>query len=111
MKRIIKTIMLGFLVMAIGFTVESFIAHSADINTLNAAFYHTEIATLDPHVQNSTEKCIVLMTCETLVTRNRDTLETVPKLATSWKISEGGKVYTFFLRKNVSISRMSRWDT
>ena len=101
MTRIFKTFIFSFLVMVVGFKGESFVAHAADIDALNVAFYHTEIATMDPHVQNSTEKCIIYMTCETLVTRNRDTLETVAKLATSWKISEDGKVYTFFLRKNV----------
>lgn len=78
------------------------VASAGDINTFNAAFYHTEIATLDPHVQNSTEKCIILMTCETLAERTRGGVEIVPKLASSWKISDDGKEYTFFLRKNIN---------
>ncbi len=100
MRSIIKSSF--FLLIVMEFTYGLVIqAHAGDINVLNAAFYHTEITTMDPHVQNSTEKCILLMTCEPLVTRYGDTLEIVPKLATSWKISDDGKVYTFFLRRNV----------
>ena len=76
-------------------------SHAGDVNVLNVAMYHTAIATLDPHVQNTTERYICLMTYEPLITRYRDTMELVPKLATSWKVSEDAKAFTFFLRKGV----------
>lgn len=75
--------------------------HGADINVLNVAMYHTAIHTLDPHVQNTTERYICLMTYEALITRYRDTLDLVPKLATSWKVSDDAKAFIFFLRKGV----------
>jgi len=74
---------------------------AGDINTLNVAIYKSRIDTLDPHIQNSTEKCIALMNCEPLISMHRDTLKLEPKLATSWKISSDAKVFTLFLRKGV----------
>jgi len=75
---------------------------SADANTLNGAVYKSSIATLDPHVVSSTEKCINYMTYESLVSRFRDTIEITPKLATSWDVSKDVKVFTFKLRKGVT---------
>jgi ABC-type transport system substrate-binding protein len=67
--------------------------HAGDINVLSVSMYHTSIDTLDPHVQNTTERYICLMTYEPLVTRYRDTMELVPQLATSWKISDDEGFY------------------
>jgi len=101
MRQLMTAIVVCVAMLAVCPTMQTPEALAGDINTLNVAFYHTEVATLDPHVQNSTEKSIVYMTAETLVVRNRDTVEIAPTLATSWKISDDGRVYTFFLRRNV----------
>jgi len=75
--------------------------HAGDINTLNVAFYHARVSTLDPHVQNSTEKNICYMTYESLLHRYKDTLKLRPALATSWEVSQDARVFTFHLRKGV----------
>lgn len=81
-----------------GLVIES---SAGNANELNIALYHSRVSTLDPHVQNSTEKSIVRMTCEPLTGRYKDTVKIIPILATSWKISDDAKVFTYFLRKGV----------
>ena len=84
MKYVMKVIFI--LVISLwcihGLVIESV---AGDINELNVALYHGRVSTLDPHVQNSTEKSIVLMTCEPLTKRYKNTLKIIPILATSWK--------------------------
>jgi peptide/nickel transport system substrate-binding protein len=38
---------------------------------------------------------------DTLIERDRDTLEFIPKIAYKWEISEDKKTYTFYMRKDV----------
>lgn len=60
---------------------------------------------LDPHIVTGVpEFRILLNTFEALVAKDPKTLEPIPGVAESWKISKDGKVYTFKLRKNAKWS-------
>ncbi|RMF81477.1 MAG: hypothetical protein D6737_04880 [Chloroflexi bacterium] len=58
---------------------------------------------IDPHINRSSELGIPLrMVYDTLVYRHPETGEFVPGLASSWQISDDGRVYTFTLRQDVT---------
>jgi peptide/nickel transport system substrate-binding protein len=58
---------------------------------------------IDPHVNASSELGIPLTSVyDTLVYQNPATGEFVPGLAERWEVSDDGRVYTFFLRHDVS---------
>ncbi len=60
---------------------------------------------LDPHtVTGVCEQRIIFTLLEGLVTENPKTLKPEPGVAKSWKISDNGLVYTFYLRKNAKWS-------
>jgi peptide/nickel transport system substrate-binding protein len=101
MNSILKNSMFWVILSVLCFLAPPLWTYAGDVNTLNVAWYQAEIGNLDPHVQNSTEKSIIYMTCEPLVTMLKDTLNIEPKLATSWKVSDDAKAYTFSLRKGV----------
>ena len=65
----------------------------------------TEPQSLDPHIATGVpEHKIIIALMEGLVLKDSKTLEPRPGVATSWDISEDGRVYTFHLRKN------ARWS-
>jgi oligopeptide transport system substrate-binding protein len=60
---------------------------------------------LDPHVATGVPEHHILQNLfEPLVSKDPKTLEAVPGVAESWKLSKDGKVYTFKLRKNAKWS-------
>lgn len=64
-----------------------------------------EPAALDPHtVTGIPEHHILSALYEGLVNLNPVTMEPVPGVAESWKVSEDGRVYTFHLRKDAKWS-------
>ncbi|MES2606538.1 MAG: peptide ABC transporter substrate-binding protein [Pseudomonadota bacterium] len=64
-----------------------------------------EPAALDPHITTGvTESYLIQALFEGLVIKNPDTLVPEPGVASSWDISEDGRVYTFHLRDN------ARWS-
>jgi len=61
-----------------------------------------ETTTLDVHnTRANTDENIGWYMFETLVSRNNPKLEVTPSLATDWKISEDGLIWTFNLKKEV----------
>ena len=65
----------------------------------------TEPQSLDPHIATGVpEHHIISALMEGLVFKDKETLEPRPGVAESWDISEDGRVYTFYLRKN------ARWS-
>lgn len=62
----------------------------------------TDISILDPQrsTHSPTTSCLNLL-YNGLVTFKDESLEIVPDLATSWKVSEDGLTWTFYLRKGV----------
>lgn len=64
-----------------------------------------EPQSLDPHIVTGVpEMQIVRNLFEGLVVFNYETLEVIPAAAESWEVSEDGKTYTFFLRKDLKWS-------
>lgn len=60
-----------------------------------------DIPHLDPHgTSANTSFRVTYMLYDRLVTYDGTTTEVVPQLAENWEISEDGKTYTFFLRKD-----------
>ena len=58
---------------------------------------------IDPHVNASSELGIPLTSVyDTLVYQDADTGEFVPGLAERWTVSDDGKLYTFYLRQDVT---------
>ena len=65
----------------------------------------TEPQSLDPHIATGVpEHKIITALMEGLVAKDSKTLEPRPAVASSWDISEDGRLYTFYLRKN------ARWS-
>ena len=65
----------------------------------------TEPQDLDPHtVTGVTEHNIISALLEGLVGEHPQSLEPVPAIAQSWTVSEGGRVYTFKIRKDAKWS-------
>ena len=65
----------------------------------------TEPQSLDPHIATGVpEHHIISALMEGLVFKDGVTLEPRPGVAESWDISDDGRVYTFYLRKN------ARWS-
>ena len=65
----------------------------------------TEPAALDPHLTTGlTEFNVMVALLEGLTTIDPETMEINSGVATSWDISEDGKIYTFFLDQN------ARWS-
>ena len=65
----------------------------------------TEPQELDPHIVTGIpEANIIAALLEGLVAKDPKTLEPIPAVAERWEISDDGKTYTFFLRKN------ARWS-
>ncbi|MDG1082146.1 MAG: peptide ABC transporter substrate-binding protein [Porticoccaceae bacterium] len=65
----------------------------------------TEPQSLDPHIATGVpEHKIIVALMEGLVLKDSKTLEPRPGVATSWDISDDGRVYTFYLRKD------ARWS-
>lgn len=65
----------------------------------------TEPQELDPHIVTGVpEHHIIVALLEGLVLKDSKTLEPVPGVAERWEISEDGKRYTFYLRKNAKWS-------
>ena len=63
----------------------------------------TEPQDLDPHIVTGVPESKVLMALlEGLVIRNPDGPTPLPGVAMNWDISNDGKTYTFYLRKNAS---------
>ena len=66
---------------------------------------HTEPQSLDPHIATGVpEHMIITALMEGLVLKDSATLEPIPGVAKSWDISDDGRIYTFYLRKN------ARWS-
>lgn len=64
-----------------------------------------EPQTLDPHIHTGVpENNISMSLFEGLVSAHPETLEPMPGVAERWDISEDGKTYTFYLRKNAKWS-------
>jgi peptide/nickel transport system substrate-binding protein len=60
-----------------------------------------DIPHLDPHgTSANTSFRVTYMMYDRLVTYDGTTTEVIPQLAENWEISEDGKTYTFFLRKD-----------
>ncbi|MDZ5471323.1 ABC transporter substrate-binding protein [Bacillus sp. 31A1R] len=75
-------------------------AKSADPNVFNFAT-NQDIPHLDPHsTAANTSFRITYMLYDRLVTYDGTDTEVKPQLAENWEISEDGKTYTFFLRKD-----------
>ena len=65
----------------------------------------TEPQDLDPHIVTGVPESKVLMALlEGLVIRNPDGPTPLPGVAENWDISNDGKIYTFYLRKNATWS-------
>ena len=65
----------------------------------------TEPQSLDPHIATGVpEHHIISALMEGLVHKHGETLEPRPGVAESWDISDDGRIYTFYLRKN------ARWS-
>ena len=65
----------------------------------------TEPQSLDPHIATGVpEHHIISALMEGLIHKDGETLEPRPGVAESWDISDDGRVYTFYLRKN------ARWS-
>jgi oligopeptide transport system substrate-binding protein len=65
----------------------------------------TEPQSLDPHIATGVpEHHIISALMEGLIHKDGETLEPRPGVADSWDISDDGRVYTFYLRKN------ARWS-
>ncbi|MCB1668515.1 MAG: peptide ABC transporter substrate-binding protein [Pseudomonadales bacterium] len=65
----------------------------------------TDPQELDPHIVTGIpEHHIITALLEGLVLKNPETLEPIPGVAERWRISDDGKIYTFFLRDN------ARWS-
>ena len=61
--------------------------------------------TIDPHVATGiSERYVINALFEGLVTKDPKSLKPIPAMAERWSISEDGKQYTFYLRKN------ARWS-
>jgi len=61
-----------------------------------------DMQTADPaHIGQSADHAVAFLVHRGLVKYKAGSLDVVPDLATDWKISDGGKVYTFNLRKGV----------
>jgi len=62
-----------------------------------------KIKTIDPGIVSQVLDYIVVdQLFVGLTALEKDTYNVIPVLATSWKVSEDGKVYTFILRQNVT---------
>ncbi|MCK5875999.1 MAG: hypothetical protein KAG43_00070, partial [Candidatus Marithrix sp.] len=61
------------------------------------------IKTIDPGIVNQVLDYIVVdQLFVGLTALEKDTYNVIPALATSWKVSEDGKVYTFILRQDMT---------
>lgn len=59
-------------------------------------------STLNPFLANSTEtNNIVRYVYSSLITRDKETLEFLPSLASHWEVSDNGRIFTFTLREDV----------
>lgn len=67
--------------------------------TLN--LYDTDPLTLDPAVSGEMTSHEFVMQIFSGLVRLDDNLETVPDIAEKWEVSNDGKTYTFYLRKDV----------
>lgn len=101
-SRLLLPISLMFAALAvIVFTVRQGRIEPADFTFTN----ETEIESLDPAVvTGQPEGRILWAIYEGLVRQDPKTLEPIPGVAESWKVSEDGKTYTFKLRKNAKWS-------
>lgn len=70
----------------------------------------TNVGPLNPHLYSPNQMFAQAMVYESLV-RYGDGGEIQPWLATSWEISRDGRVYTFFLRKDVTFSDGTPFDS
>ena len=75
-------------------------AYAGDINVLNVALQEIP-QSMDPHMATAAGRYPIYMTYEPLIEREKGTVKLVPKLATSWKVSDDAQIFTFFLRKGV----------
>lgn len=64
-----------------------------------------EPESIDPHIATgSPDNNIIIGLFEGLITLDSKTLEPTPGVAERWNISEDGRIYTFYLRKNAKWS-------
>src|SRR5262249_21135192 len=100
-----RNVLIGFILA--GFAVATGLAVSS--GTLPPAEYTfvngSEVKSLDPHtVTGVPDHRIVEEIFEGLVRWNPKTLKPERAIAEDWKISDDGKTYTFYLRKNAKWS-------
>jgi oligopeptide transport system substrate-binding protein len=85
---------------------------NVELGNLNGTLHWgngTEPQSIDPHIATGVpEHHIISALMEGLVYKDGVTLEPRPGVAKSWDISDDGRVYTFYLRKN---ARWSNGDT
>lgn len=87
--------------VAIGLTLNPMVLASIPKDVLIVGQV-AEPKSLDPSTVTAVNDFRILLNMYDGLVRYKDgTLEVEPALATSWKISNGGKTYTFFLRKGV----------
>ncbi len=68
--------------------------------------YNDQPTTLDPHIAYDPESLqAISQVYEGLVTYKGGTNEVVPQLAERWETSSDGKVWTFYLKKNIKFTR------
>ncbi len=104
-KNLVKSLLLGCLIFVLaacgGKSSDKTTTKSSDGGELRIAL-SSSIATLDPISYTAVyESNIMRSIFDTLVTYNDDLTEIVPSLATSWKVSDDMKTYTFELRDDV----------
>ncbi len=102
----VKTALLSLVLgLAIALAGPLFGANDAQGKTLNVRF-GSDISGMDPatifQIENQT---IALHVYNALVKYNEKTNEIIPDLATGWKITNGGKTYTFTLRRGVKFHK------
>lgn len=69
----------------------------------------TEPAGLDPHlITGMTEIQVAMAFFQGLVTYNSETMEIVPGVAERWKLSDDGKIYTFYFNQEARWSNGDR---
>ncbi|MFC1571099.1 peptide-binding protein [Candidatus Margulisiibacteriota bacterium] len=73
----------------------------ADLNGKIVFSLGGEVSVLNPILSTDTSSSAVEGTIFTGMTKINEQLEVIPDLAKSWKVSEDGKVWTFYLRKDV----------
>ncbi|MGV3278917.1 peptide ABC transporter substrate-binding protein [Rickettsiales bacterium LUAb2] len=102
----IKIIILAVIVVLVFFIVHKYTGNKVVTNkqdTLSVAVMG-EPASLDPNLINGTWEAHIVSDMFTGLVELSPTGETVPAMATSWKVTDGGKVYTFNLRKDAKWS-------